>query len=83
LKRRRVANGFSGGHGFCRAEKNSVVLEHDPPVEAKTIANGERRVANGFSGGHGFCRAEKFSALFKSAYERGLGEIETKFNSER
>jgi len=64
---------FLEGTASAVPKKNSVVLEHDPPVEAKTIANGERRVANGFSGGHGFCRAEKFSALFQVSLRKRLG----------
>jgi hypothetical protein len=50
---------------LCRAEKISVVLEHDPPVKAKTIANGERRVASSewFFWRARLCRAEKIFGL--------------------
>jgi hypothetical protein len=65
-KRQRVANSewrmvFLEGTALpCR--KISVVLEHDPPVKAKTIANGERRVASSewFFWRARLCRAEKF-----------------------
>jgi hypothetical protein len=60
---------FLEGTASAVPKKNSVVLEHDPPVEAKTIANGERRVANGFSGGHGFCRAEKIRSCWSTTLQ--------------
>jgi hypothetical protein len=56
-KRQRVANSewrvANSEWFFWRARllpcrKNSVVLEHDPPVKAKTAANGEQRVASSF-----------------------------------
>jgi hypothetical protein len=66
---------FLEGTASAVPKKNSVVLEHDPPVKAKTIANGEWRVASSewFFWRARFLPCRKILGTFQVSLRKRLG----------